>query len=118
MARRLHSHHHRIVIEGFVGVNDLGPVETNAHLLKYDSIHGRLDTEVKVDGDIMDVGQGPVKVTAERDPGKLPWKDLGVDVTPRLTLVQVTEPPPRQAGVKVGSVAELVDKLRNEAKVI
>ena len=64
-----------------VGVNDLGPVETNAHLLKYDSIHGRLETDVKVDGDIMDVGQGPVKVTAERDPGKLPWKDLGVDVT-------------------------------------
>ena len=64
-----------------VGVNDLGPVETNAHLLKYDSIHGRLDIDVKVDGDIMDVGQGPVKVTAERDPGKLPWKDLGVDVT-------------------------------------
>ena len=64
-----------------VGVNDLGPVETNAHLLKYDSIHGRLDTDVKVDGDIMDVGQGPIKVTAERDPGKLPWKDLGVDVT-------------------------------------
>ena len=53
-----------------VGVNDLGPVETNAHLLKYDSIHGRLDVDVKVDGDIMDVGQGPVKVTAERDPGK------------------------------------------------
>lgn len=64
-----------------VGVNDLGPVATNAHLLKYDSIHGRLDTDVKVDGDIMDVGHGPVKVTAERDPGKLPWKDLGVDVT-------------------------------------
>ena len=64
-----------------VGINDLGPVETNVHLLKYDSIHGRLDIDVKVDGDIMDVGQGPVKVTAERDPGKLPWKDLGVDVT-------------------------------------
>ena len=64
-----------------VGINDLGPVETNVHLLKYDSIHGRLDIDVKVDGDIMDVGQGPIKVTAERDPGKLPWKDLGVDVT-------------------------------------
>ena len=64
-----------------VGVNDLGPVETNVHLLKYDSIHGRLDIDVTVDGDIMDVGQGPVKVTAERDPAKLPWTDLGVDVT-------------------------------------
>ncbi len=63
-----------------VGVNDLGPVETNAHLLKYDSIHGRLTTDVTVDGDTLDAGQGPVKVTAERDPGKLPWKELGVDV--------------------------------------
>lgn len=63
-----------------VGVNDLGPVETNAHLLKYDSVHGRFPADVKVSGDSMDVGRGPIKVTAERDPSKLPWKDLGVDV--------------------------------------
>jgi glyceraldehyde 3-phosphate dehydrogenase len=63
-----------------VGINDLGPVETNAHLLKYDSVHGVLDNDVTVAGDTMDVGRGPIKVTAERDPAKLPWGDLGVDV--------------------------------------
>ena len=63
-----------------VGINDLGPVDANAHLFSYDSVHGRFPGEVKVTGDTMDVGQGPIKVTAERDPAKLPWKDLKVDV--------------------------------------
>ncbi|TCT13320.1 glyceraldehyde-3-phosphate dehydrogenase (NAD+) [Tepidamorphus gemmatus] len=63
-----------------VGVNDLGPVETNAHLLRYDSVHGRFPGEVRVSGDTMDVGQGPIKVTAIRDPKQLPWKELNVDV--------------------------------------
>ncbi len=63
-----------------VGINDLGPVETNAHLLKYDSVHGVLPTEVVVNGDTMDVGYGPIKVTSEREPSRLPWSDIGVDV--------------------------------------
>ncbi|MCG8652711.1 MAG: glyceraldehyde 3-phosphate dehydrogenase N-terminal domain-containing protein, partial [Pirellulales bacterium] len=63
-----------------VGINDLGPVETNAHLLQYDSVHGRFPREVSVNGDSIDFGAGPVKATAERDPSKLPWKELGVDV--------------------------------------
>jgi len=63
-----------------VGVNDLGSVETNAHLLRYDSVHGRFAGDVTVRGDSIDFGHGPVKVTAERDPSRLPWKDLGVDV--------------------------------------
>ncbi len=63
-----------------VGINDLGPVETNAHLLKYDSVHGNLKLDVKIAGDTIDVGTGPIKVTAERDPSKLPWKELDVDV--------------------------------------
>ncbi len=63
-----------------VGINDLGPVETNAHLLKYDSVHGVLPTEVIVKGDTMDVGHGPIKVTSEREPSRLPWSDLGVDI--------------------------------------
>ena len=63
-----------------VGINDLGPVEINAHLLKYDSNHGTLQTEIVIDRDSMDVGTGLIKVTAERDPANLPWKDLGVDV--------------------------------------
>ncbi|HXZ68937.1 MAG TPA: type I glyceraldehyde-3-phosphate dehydrogenase [Alphaproteobacteria bacterium] len=63
-----------------VGLNDLGPVETNAHLLRYDSVHGRLPFEVKVSGDTIDAGRGAMKVTAIRDPKELPWKDLGVDI--------------------------------------
>jgi glyceraldehyde 3-phosphate dehydrogenase len=63
-----------------VAINDLGPVETNAHLLRYDTVHGRFPGEVKVSGDTIDVGRGPIKVTAERDPSKLPHKDLGVDI--------------------------------------
>ena len=63
-----------------VAVNDLGPVETNAHLLRRDTVHGPFPAEVKVDGDTMDVGRGPIKVTAERDPAKLPHKELGVDI--------------------------------------
>src|SRR5690606_38380839 len=63
-----------------VGINDLGPVETNAHLLRYDSVHGRFPGEVTVKGDSISLGNGAIKVTAERDPSKLPWKDLGVDI--------------------------------------
>ena len=63
-----------------VGINDLGPVETNAHLLRYDSVHGRFAGEVTTGENWMDAGQGKIRVTAERDPAKLPWKELGVDV--------------------------------------
>jgi glyceraldehyde 3-phosphate dehydrogenase len=63
-----------------LGLNDLGPVETNAHLFRYDTVHGRFDGTVQTKGDQMDVGRGFMKVTAERDPSKLPWKDLGVDI--------------------------------------
>jgi glyceraldehyde 3-phosphate dehydrogenase len=63
-----------------VAINDLGPVETNAHLLRYDSVHGRLPAEVRVDGDTIDVGLGKIKVTAIRNPAELPHKELGVDI--------------------------------------
>ncbi len=63
-----------------VGINDLGPIETNAHLLRYDSVHGRFPSTVTVNGDTMDAGRGPIKVTAIRDPKELPWKELGVDI--------------------------------------
>ena len=64
-----------------VAINDLGPVETNAHLLRYDSVHGRFPAEVAVEGDTISVGGGkPIKVTAIRDPKDLPWGELGVDV--------------------------------------
>lgn len=63
-----------------VGINDLGSVDDNAFLLRRDSVHGPLGTDVKVSGDSLDVGNGPIKVTAERNPADLPWGDLGVDI--------------------------------------
>src|SRR5712672_159483 len=63
-----------------VAINDLGPVETNAHLLRYDSVHGRFPGTVTVDGDSISLGNGKIKVTAVRDPNTLPWKDLGIDI--------------------------------------
>ena len=71
--------HERRDIE-VVAINDLGPVETNAHLLRYDSVHGRFPGVVGVQGDTIDVGLGPIKVTAIRDPAELPHKALGVDI--------------------------------------
>jgi glyceraldehyde 3-phosphate dehydrogenase len=61
-----------------VAINDLGPVETNAHLLRYDSVHGRFPATVTTSGDSIDVGRGPIKVTAERDPKALPWGDVDI----------------------------------------
>jgi glyceraldehyde 3-phosphate dehydrogenase len=63
-----------------VAINDLGPVETNAHLFRFDSVHGRFNGTVTVDGDTIDVGRGPIKVTAERDPANLPHAAMGVDI--------------------------------------
>jgi glyceraldehyde 3-phosphate dehydrogenase (phosphorylating) len=62
-----------------VALNDLGDAKTNAHLTRYDTVHGRFDGEVKVDGDAMVVNGDRIKVLAERDPAKLPWGDLGVE---------------------------------------
>ena len=63
-----------------VAINDLGPVETNAHLLRFDSTHGRFPGRVTVEGDTLDIGLGPIKCTAIRDPSQLPHKELGVDI--------------------------------------
>jgi glyceraldehyde 3-phosphate dehydrogenase len=63
-----------------VAINDLGPVETNAHLLRYDSVHGRFPGEVKTEGDRMIVGGQNLKVTAIKNPAELPHKELGVDI--------------------------------------
>src|SRR4249920_3480134 len=65
-----------------VAINDLAPPETNAHLLRFDSVHGRFPGEVTVKGDTIDCGIGPIKALAIRDPAQLPWKDLGVDIAP------------------------------------
>lgn len=61
-----------------VAINDLGPVETNAHLLQFDSVHGRFPVEVKHDESSIDVGRGPIAVTAIRNPADLPWSDIDI----------------------------------------
>jgi glyceraldehyde 3-phosphate dehydrogenase len=68
-----------------VAINDLGPPETNAHLTRYDTAHGKFPGKVEVQGDEMVVNGDRIKVVAQRDPAKLPWKDLGVDVVMECT---------------------------------
>ena len=68
-----------------VAINDLAPPETNAHLLRFDSVHGRFPGRVQLEGDQLDCGTGPIKVLAEREVAKLPWRDLGVDVVAECT---------------------------------
>jgi glyceraldehyde 3-phosphate dehydrogenase (phosphorylating) len=68
-----------------VAINDLAPVETNAHLLRFDSVHGRFPGDVKVNGESIDCGTGPIKATAIKDPTQLPWKQLGIDVAMECT---------------------------------
>ncbi len=69
----------------FVGINDLGSVAANAHLLKYDSVHGRFPHDISSGDDWIDLGKGKIKVSAERDPTKLDWGNLGVDVAMECT---------------------------------
>lgn len=69
----------------FVAVNDLAPAEQNAYLLEYDSVHGKLPMDVKLDGDTIVVGNQKVKCLAERDPSKLPWRELNIDVVMECT---------------------------------
>ncbi len=68
-----------------VAINDLGPAETNAHLLRFDSVHGRFPGTVTTTEDTIDLGNGPIKVTAIRDPKELPWGELGVDIAMECT---------------------------------
>ncbi|MFT5511156.1 MAG: glyceraldehyde 3-phosphate dehydrogenase [Hyphomicrobiaceae bacterium] len=69
-----------------VAINDLGSAQDNAHLFKYDSVHGRYNGPVSVEGDQMDIGTGtPIRVLAERDPSKLPWGEMGVDIVMECT---------------------------------
>ncbi len=63
-----------------VAINDLGPVETNAHLLRFDSIHGRFPSEVQVEGDAILVNGQRIRVTAIKNPAELPHRELGVDI--------------------------------------
>lgn len=69
----------------FVAVNDLAPIEQNAYLLEYDSVHGKLPMDVKIDGDYIIVGKQKIKCISERDPSKLPWKNMKIDVVMECT---------------------------------
>lgn len=69
----------------FVAVNDLAPAEQNAYLLQYDSVHGKLPMDVKLDGDTIVVGKQRIKCLAEKDPTKLPWGEMGVDIVMECT---------------------------------
>jgi glyceraldehyde 3-phosphate dehydrogenase len=90
-----------------VAINDLGPVETNAHLLRFDSVHGRFPGEVKVKGDSIDVGRGPIRVTAIKDPATLPHRELGVDVALECTGI-FTSKEKAAAHLKAGAKRVLV----------
>ncbi|MGE0254952.1 MAG: type I glyceraldehyde-3-phosphate dehydrogenase [Alphaproteobacteria bacterium] len=79
------AHEHRRNDLDFVAINDLGSVKDNAHMLRWDSAHGPFPGEVKTGDDWMDLGRGPIKVLAERDPAKLPWKEMGIDVVMECT---------------------------------
>ena len=61
-----------------IAINDLGPVQTNAHLLKYDSVHGRFGAEIEITDNSIDIGHGPIAVTAIRNPAELPWEDVDI----------------------------------------
>jgi glyceraldehyde 3-phosphate dehydrogenase len=88
-----------------VAINDLGHVETNAHLIRFDSVHGRFPGTVTVDGDTIDVGRGPIRVTAIRNPAELPWE--GVDVALECTGI-FAERDKAAAHLKNGSARVLV----------
>ncbi|MHA6297096.1 type I glyceraldehyde-3-phosphate dehydrogenase [Devosia sp. CAU 1758] len=85
-----------------VAINDLGPVETNAHLFRFDSVHGRFNGTVTVDGDTIDVGRGPIKVTAVRDPAELPHGAMGVDIALECTGI-FTSKEKASAHIKAGA---------------
>ena len=74
-----------------VAINDLGPVETNAHLLRFDSVHGKFPAEVTVSGDTINVGRGPIKVTAIRNPAELPHREMNIDIALVCTGIFVTK---------------------------
>lgn len=90
-----------------VAINDLGPVETNAHLFRFDSVHGRFNGTVTVDGDTIEVGRGPIKVTAVRDPAELPHAAMGIDIALECTGI-FTSKEKASAHLKAGAKKVLI----------
>ena len=97
-----------------VAINDLGPVSTNAHLLKYDTIHGKLEKDIIINGNSIDVGFGPIKVTSLRNPEDLPWKDLNVDIVFECTGI-FTSKEKAELHLKAGAKKVLISAPSNEA---
>src|SRR3990167_11358161 len=77
---RAHYEYHLHPDIHIVAINDLGDVHTNAHLTRYDTTHGRFHCEVVVSGNDLIINGDKIRVTAERDPKKLPWKEMNIDV--------------------------------------
>jgi glyceraldehyde 3-phosphate dehydrogenase len=97
-----------------VALNDLGAVEANAHLFRFDSVHGPYQGTVTVAGDTIDIGRGPMKVTAERDPAKLPWGELGVDIALECTGI-FTAKAKASAHLAAGAKRVLISAPSNDA---
>ena len=108
----------RAIVEGkrkdieVVAINDLGPVETNAHLLRYDSIHGIFPAEVKVEGDSIVVQGKKIKVTAIKDPAQLPHKELNIDIAMECTGI-FTSRDKAAAHLKAGAKRVIVSARRS-----
>lgn len=99
-----------------IAINDLAPVQTNAHLLRYDSVHGRFPGEVTVEGETIRCGNGAVKVTAIRDPAQLPWRDLDIDVALECTGI-FTSKDKASAHLKAGAKRVLVSAPASNADI-
>ena len=97
-----------------VAINDLGDANTNAHLTRYDTAHGKFPGEVKVDGDSMVVNGDRIRVLAERDPTKLPWGELGVDTVLECTGLFTTK---AKAGAHLKGGAKKVSSRRRAARM-
>jgi glyceraldehyde 3-phosphate dehydrogenase len=99
-----------------VAANDLGDVATMAHLLKYDSVVGKLPYDVSVSGDTIQVGAKSIKILAERDPAKLPWGDLGVDVVIEST-GRFTTGPTARAHIEAGAKKVIISAPAKEEDI-
>ena len=97
-----------------VALNDLGSADANAHLFRFDSVHGPYQGTVTVAGDTIDIGRGPMKVTAERDPSKLPWGELGVDIALECTGI-FTAKAKASAHLTAGAKRVLISAPSNDA---
>ncbi|MFA0812267.1 type I glyceraldehyde-3-phosphate dehydrogenase [Microbulbifer epialgicus] len=97
-----------------VAINDLAPVASNAHLTRFDTIHGRFSSEVKVDGNALVIGGDRVQVCQERDPAKLPWRQLGVDLVLECT-GRFTDKASASAHIAAGAGAVLISAPSKDA---